>query len=647
MSRGGVFIITTILSSFLGYGTAYAVDFDARDTRVDLPVLSTPNNAVNPKMSADQNGHVYVAWSDNRGGSPSIYTNTFFSETGWQPKAVPLTTGFPRTQGAEIGDATSPDVCSDNSGHVYVVWVDDRAVKAASGKLDIYFRYSKDYGLSWYPEFTDERIDSDNPAVGNSINPRIACDENGNVYAVWNDDRNRSGVYEVYFRSLHVEFSKPTDFITYYQTPELRLNTGVSAGTFAAIEPVISTDKGGYIYVAWQDSRSIPDPEEEVFPGIYFNVSSDHGTKWGSKAIRIDRAPIGGFLFFSPPVISSDSSGHVYAAWLDNAGRAARGEEFASDGTSDVYFNRSLDFGANWDERDQRIDTPKIKAQVVDVAIANNTKGVIGIVWTDNRGANKLIDPNDNIYFNHSMDFGRSFLDTKGNIRLDTGIPAGDTSASSPLIQVDNLGDMFVAWLDNRSGTSDIFFNFSIGKGKADSWQDPDIRLDYPVPSGDSINPVMSIDNEGHVYLLWQDSRNVLAKDQYNIFFIGGFLDLQSLLVAGQRLGEACFIATAAYGSPFEPHVEVLREFRNQYLLTNRGGRWFVSTYYRLSPPAAHFIADHGYLRLIVRVALLPSVGTAWFFVHATPLQKLVIGISVVFAISLASFFILRHVRRD
>ena len=645
MSKGSVFLITTILSSVLWYSTASAIDFDARDTRVDLPVLSTPNNAVTPRMSADQNGHVYIAWSDNRGGSPSIYANTFFSETGWQPRAVPLPTGFPRPQGATLGDATSPDICSDNSGHVYVVWVDDRAVKAGTGKLDIYFRYSKDYGLSWYPEFTDERIDSDNPTLGDSTNPRVACDDGGNVYVVWSDNRNKTGVNEVYFRSLHVEFSKPTDFITYYQVPEVRLNTGVSAGIFPAIAPVISTDKGGHVYVAWQDNRNIP--EEEVYPGIYFNVSNDHGTKWGSKAIRIDRAPIGGFLFFSPPVISSDSSGHVYAVWLDNAGRAERGNEFASDGTDDVYFNRSSDFGANWAEEDQRIDTPGVKAKARNVAIACNNKGFVGIVWADNSGAAKLIDANYNIYFNHSENFGRSFLNTTGNIRLDTGIPLGETNATSPVIQVDNLGDIFVAWVDNRSGTSDIFFNFSIEKGTMESWQDPDIQLDYPVPPGNSFNPLMSIDDEGHVYLVWEDDRSALAKDVYNIYSITGFLDIASLLVAGQRLGEACFIATAAYGSPIEPHVEMLREFRDQYLLTFGPGKLFVSLYYRFSPPLAHFIANHEYLKFTVRIALLPAVGAAWFFVYATLLQRIAIGFSAALVILLASFFILRHVRRD
>ena len=50
------------------YSIAEALNFDTRDRRVDLPILSSPNNAITPKISADQNGHVYEVWSDNRGG---------------------------------------------------------------------------------------------------------------------------------------------------------------------------------------------------------------------------------------------------------------------------------------------------------------------------------------------------------------------------------------------------------------------------------------------------------------------------------------------------------------------------------------------------------------------------------------------------
>ena len=72
-----------------------------------------------------------------------------------------------------------------------------------------------------------------------------------------------------------------------------------------------------------------------------------------------------------------------------------------------------------------------------------------------------------------------------------------------------------------------------------------------------------------------------------------------------------CFIATAAYGSPMEPHVNILRAFRDRILLVNAIGQGFVCLYYKYSPPIANFIANHDSLRTI-RVSLLPVVGVSW-----------------------------------
>jgi hypothetical protein len=72
--------------------------------------------------------------------------------------------------------------------------------------------------------------------------------------------------------------------------------------------------------------------------------------------------------------------------------------------------------------------------------------------------------------------------------------------------------------------------------------------------------------------------------------------------------GGGCFIATAAYGTPMADEIQILREFRDEYLLTNPLGQVFVDFYYTLSPPIAEFITKHPSLKPIVRVELLPFV---------------------------------------
>jgi hypothetical protein len=74
----------------------------------------------------------------------------------------------------------------------------------------------------------------------------------------------------------------------------------------------------------------------------------------------------------------------------------------------------------------------------------------------------------------------------------------------------------------------------------------------------------------------------------------------------------SCFIATAAYGSPFAPQVEILREFRGRFLMNSQWGRSFVRWYYKSSPPWAAAIENRPEARAFVRTALTPVVGFSY-----------------------------------
>jgi hypothetical protein len=79
-----------------------------------------------------------------------------------------------------------------------------------------------------------------------------------------------------------------------------------------------------------------------------------------------------------------------------------------------------------------------------------------------------------------------------------------------------------------------------------------------------------------------------------------------------------CFIATAAYGTPMAEQIQILREYRHEYLLTNPLGQGLVAIYYTISPPIADFITDHPSLKPIVIAGLVPAVA-----VNTTPTKQM------------------------
>ncbi len=69
-----------------------------------------------------------------------------------------------------------------------------------------------------------------------------------------------------------------------------------------------------------------------------------------------------------------------------------------------------------------------------------------------------------------------------------------------------------------------------------------------------------------------------------------------------------CFIATAAYGTPFAEEISVLRKWRDTSLQASVLGRKVIFVYYKISPGIASFISRHEKLKWSVRCVLKPIV---------------------------------------
>ncbi len=86
--------------------------------------------------------------------------------------------------------------------------------------------------------------------------------------------------------------------------------------------------------------------------------------------------------------------------------------------------------------------------------------------------------------------------------------------------------------------------------------------------------------------------------------------------IAFETKDDPCFIATAAYGSPDDSHVLILRQFRDTYLKSSSLGRKLVTTYYTISPPLAQLISGSPTAQRAISLAITPVTGISFLILN-------------------------------
>ena len=149
----------------------------------------------------------------------------------------------------------------------------------------------------------------------------------------------------------------------------------------------------------------------------------------------------------------------------------------------------------------------------------------------------------------------------------------------------------------------------------------------FPYPLGTEVTLVAEAVS-GYRFVNWSGDVGTIADVTAAATTIT--MDNSYEIIANFSGAGGCFIATAAYGTPLAEEIGVLREFRDEFLLTGTLGRVLVGIYYRVSPPIAEFIAEHPELKPVVRTGLLPAVAVSALVVNTTAVEKIAIVVLLV-----------------
>jgi alpha-tubulin suppressor-like RCC1 family protein len=136
----------------------------------------------------------------------------------------------------------------------------------------------------------------------------------------------------------------------------------------------------------------------------------------------------------------------------------------------------------------------------------------------------------------------------------------------------------------------------------------------------------------------WIDITQVAAGEWHTVGLkLDGTVVAAGGYVSCKLPGSGCFIATAAYGTPMAREIETLRQFRDEYLLTNPLGQTLVDLYHRVSPAIAEFITEHPVLKPVVRAGLVPVIAMSALALSSSPAQKTaIIDLLVIVSVAMA-----------
>jgi hypothetical protein len=231
----------------------------------------------NPAVATDSSDDIHVVWNDDTPGTYEIYhkKSTDGGNTWSGAKRLTWLSGY----------SIYPNVCTDHSDNLHVVWHDD-----THGDWEIYYKKSTDGGSTW----TTKRLTWN---AGTSMRSAIATDSNSYLHVVW---------YDTTSGSQGINYKRSTNAGVTWE-----INKVIWNGLRADIA-VSSLDN---IYVALQSGDD-----------IYYQKSTNNGLDWtAAKRLTWNSGDS------RYPRIIADSGEDIHIVWDDD-----------SPGNFEIYYKKGI-----------------------------------------------------------------------------------------------------------------------------------------------------------------------------------------------------------------------------------------------------------------------------------------------------------------
>jgi BNR repeat-like domain len=337
------------------------------------------------------------------------------------------------------GDSFDPVVATGSNGAIHVAWSD-----STPGNYEIYYRKSTDGGASW------KAIKRLTWTSGDSLEPAIAIDSSNAIHIVWFVEKlvNNATHREVYYK-------RSTDGGTTWGPVHKLAGTSGTSKYY----PAIAIDSANTIHVVWQD-------DTPVNLEIYYKMSTDGGATW-KAAKRLTWTAGNSYV----PDIAIDSRDAIHVVWQDY-----------TPGNNEIYYKRSEDGGATWSAA-QRLSWTS--GYSVSPAVAIDSGGAIHVVWDD------ITPGNDEVYYKKSEDGGVTWGVAK-RLTWSSG------NSWCPVIAIDSTDLIYIVWMDDTPGKSEIFCRLSTDRGG--TWN---VLQRLTWSSISSMYPAIDRDSSDFIHVVW------------------------------------------------------------------------------------------------------------------------------------------------